>query len=39
MGFLKKLFWIWSAGSKFTIHPDDENLVTEYDRKWGNYFH
>jgi len=34
MGFLKKLFGFGPPAPNLPVHPDDENLVTEYDRKW-----
>lgn len=34
MGFLKKLFGTSQPAPNLPIHPDDEELITEYDRKW-----
>ena len=34
MGFLKKLFGTSQPAPNLPIHPDDKELVTEYDIKW-----
>jgi hypothetical protein len=34
MGFLKKLFGTSQPVPNLPIHPDDKELVTEYDIKW-----
>jgi hypothetical protein len=34
MGFLKKLFRTSQPAPSLPIHPDDRELVTEYDIQW-----
>jgi hypothetical protein len=34
MGFLKKLFAKGQPAPKLPVHPDDKELITEYDIQW-----